>query len=124
MVPHTLPLSADISHMSYDICRPSLEMLLGAQLGMPARPQRWAEVCAVTELVNLKLLMLCVHQGRVDEAVAQVGAASARPAAALHLHCAQTGLLGRVLGARLQDVHTGAACVYVAQGPFTQCFRH
>lgn len=33
-----------------------------------------AQVCAVAELVHLKLLMLAVHQGRVEEAVAQVRA--------------------------------------------------
>ncbi|PNW70671.1 hypothetical protein CHLRE_17g729700v5 [Chlamydomonas reinhardtii] len=38
------------------------------------KPQKWTEVCAVAELVHLKLLMLAVHQGRVEEAVAQVRA--------------------------------------------------
>ncbi len=56
------------------------------QVGDPVRPQRWSEVCAVAELVHLKLLMLGVHQGRLEDAVAQVRehlAHFGRPAGAL-----------------------------------------
>ncbi|KAG2431817.1 hypothetical protein HXX76_009311 [Chlamydomonas incerta] len=63
----------------------AVQVLAGPAQGPPAgpgpaggsaavKPQKWTEVCAVAELVHLKLLMLAVHQGRVEEAVAQVRA--------------------------------------------------
>jgi hypothetical protein len=36
------------------------------------------QVCAVGELVHLKLIMLAIHQDRVEDAVAQVGAEGER----------------------------------------------
>ncbi|GIM12975.1 hypothetical protein Vretimale_16160, partial [Volvox reticuliferus] len=48
--------------------------ILAVQVGVPTRPERWTELCAVAELVHLKLIMLAVHQGRVEDAVAQVRA--------------------------------------------------
>ncbi|KAG2485655.1 hypothetical protein HYH03_015627 [Edaphochlamys debaryana] len=54
--------------------REAYAAILAVQIGLPPRPQRWSEVCAVAELVHLKLLMLAVHQGRLEEAVAQVRA--------------------------------------------------
>ncbi|GLI59688.1 hypothetical protein VaNZ11_001632, partial [Volvox africanus] len=48
--------------------------ILAVQVGLPPRPERWTELCAVAELVHLKLIMLAVHQGRVEDAVAQVRA--------------------------------------------------
>ncbi|KXZ44984.1 hypothetical protein GPECTOR_60g763 [Gonium pectorale] len=54
--------------------REAYAAILALQVGTPPRPQRWTEVCAVAELVHLKLIMLAVHQGRLEDAVAQVRA--------------------------------------------------
>ncbi|GLC48572.1 hypothetical protein PLESTB_000112500 [Pleodorina starrii] len=54
--------------------RESYAAILNVQIGLPPRPELWTQVCAVAELVHLKLIMLAVHQGRVEDAVAQVRA--------------------------------------------------
>lgn len=76
---HTAPLPTE--------AYPTAPRPVAAQVGEPVRPQRWSEVCAVAELVHLKLLMLGVHQGRLEDAVAQVRehlAHFGRPAGALN----------------------------------------